>query len=134
MKKETKTYSDQEKTNALLLYERGLLSGTTILEIMGHNASKEKQNKQKEKRGSSCQDANEFYLKQQKLNNESTALVNKERALNIKGNKIEQARRNVEVITKVYNSFADADGKDIQAKMKDVLILNLDILKETKQL
>ena len=49
--------------------------------------------------------------------------------------KIEHARRNVEVVSKVYNSFCRSDDdKEIQAKMKEVLLSNLEMLKETNKL
>jgi hypothetical protein len=69
-------------------------------------------------------------IEQMKLNNESIGITNAERRNNVLSNKIEQARRNVEVISKVVGSFQD----DIAKNMNDVLIINLEVLKEITKL
>ncbi len=49
--------------------------------------------------------------------------------------RVEQARRNVEVIARVINSFNDReDSKGIAEKMKMVLLENLETLKEVKNI
>jgi len=49
-------------------------------------------------------------------------------------NKIEQARRNVEVISKTFFAFAGEGGKDIQKSMMEVLALSLKIMKEVENI
>jgi hypothetical protein len=80
------------------------------------------------------QTTQELELEQRKLNNLSIAANMRAQESRLSCEKIEQARRNVEVITKVYNSFADDKGREIQGKMKDALLPNLEILKETSKL
>ena len=64
------------------------------------------------------------------IGNQSMSLVNKEREQKIKCDKIEHARRNVEIVSRVVGSFQD----DIKKKMLEVLAINLEILKETSKL
>jgi len=80
------------------------------------------------------QSVNELDLEQRKLNNLQMATNMKLQEFRMACDKIEQARRNVEVITKVYNSFDNDDDKEIQGKMKEVLLSNLEMLKETNKL
>ncbi len=74
----------------------------------------------------------QLQFEQLRLNNESTMLLNEERKKNVLCNKIEHARRNVEVISRSINSFTE--GQDIHDKMKEVLTINLEVLKEVTKL
>ena len=72
----------------------------------------------------------ELQIEQIKLSNTNVAHIISERSLNMKANRIEQARRNVEVLSRAVGTFQDDVGK----KMTEVLMLNLEVLKEVNKL
>ena len=108
--KTQKTYSDQQKIFALQSYEKGLLSAQTLLDVMGFDAEQEIENKR-------------FEIQRDTT---ITLPVNKDQLCN----KIEHARRNIEVVSRVVGTFQD----DIKKKMNEVIMLNLEILKEISKL
>ena len=48
--------------------------------------------------------------------------------------RVEQARRNVEVITRIFTSFTGDGTKKVYNKMEEILLLNLELLKEVKDI
>lgn len=48
--------------------------------------------------------------------------------------RIEQARRNVEVITRVIDAIGSLVEDDIRKKISDILAVNIEILKEVKDI
>ena len=73
-------------------------------------------------------------LEYSKLTNLQLAANMRNQEFHMACDQIEHARRNVEVISRVYNSFSDDEGREIQAKIKEVLLSNLEMLKETNEL
>jgi len=76
---------------------------------------------------------------QQELALENSQLINLQIAANMKAqqfhtacDKIEHARRNIEVVSRAM--AIDAIDKPTKDKMDEVIILNLEILKETSKL
>jgi len=75
--------------------------------------------------------SDKLILEQQRLNNEERRMVIDNYKVNHLQNKIEQARRNVEVLVKVSESFENSTDQDLQGQILEILKINLNVLKET---
>ena len=116
VKKEPLASKDPNQYNyAMILYEKGLIEGEKLLDIMGFDGEQE-------------------LAKRKSAERENVELVNAQRKADIIGSKIEQARRNVEVLTKTLQILDSLNKKDDEAKIVAILNLNLEVLKEVTKI
>ncbi len=116
VKKEPLASKDPNQYNyAMILYEKGLIEGEKLLDIMGFDGEQE-------------------LAKRKSAERENVELVNVQRKADIIGSKIEQARRNVEVLTKTLQILDSLNKKDDEAKIVAILNLNLEVLKEVTKI
>jgi hypothetical protein len=130
----------------LQLYEKGLLSDETVLEKLGFNPSQEtdrkKNNSSKGLRGVGPWSDND--PEWQKLQKKNMELSNRELEARAKSKehevtalRIEHARRNVEGIGKIVGALnlgSSDEWSDIKEPIKEVLTINLGVLKEIKKI
>jgi len=108
---------NQDRTCALQLYEKGILSADSLLEKMGYDPKQETDRRKNEK-GHVSNGYNE---------NPSWSIVS---------NRVEQARRNVEMISKVLtiDAFKESDNNTGYTLLLETMLENLKILNETKNI
>ena len=123
MKKNNKhavlTSDTDKRQQTIMLFEKGLISAQAVLDAFGFDPKQEMIRKKS--------DAVEF-------NSDNTIQNYKEQDHRIMLNRIESARRNVEVVAKTVLSFTGEGGKDIQKLMLEVLMSNLKIMNETENI
>jgi hypothetical protein len=116
VKKEPLADADSNRFNyALQLCEKGLIKGEQLLNIMGFDGSEEL---------ARCKPAER----------ENIELVNAQRKADIIGNKIEQARRNVEVLTKTLQIMESLHMGEGISNIVGILNMNLEVLKEVTKI
>ena len=109
----------EEKQHALLLYEKGVISERTLSENLDINWEEEQRRKKEEL---------ESFVKFKSLTHSS---LDSREEMDRKSNRIEQARRNVEALTKLYNS---AEGDDAAKRIMDSIMAYFPIMAEVKDL
>ena len=105
-----------DRTQMMQLYEKGLLSGKTLLGNFGFDPDQEIKRKQKDAIMLSQNDGGQSQRDK----------------IQVISSRIEQARRNVEVILRAINSFTEDKGP--RKSLEEVLTVNLEIMKETKNI
>jgi len=134
--------SQQDQQIALQLFEKGLLSGKTTLEKLGFDPKQEIDRKKtdsvKSPYGTGEVQSDPEWHKLQKenmrlSNREMEARVNAKKC-EVTANRIEHARRNVEVIGRIVAPVNSLNWDDSLSMMEDVLKANLEILKEAKKI
>ena len=122
------TYSRNE---AMQLYEKGLLSGKTLLGLLGFDASQEIERRKKDVcqfRGMGSDRSIDSDPEWIKLSKENMALGNRElesraklKELEILFSRIEHARRNVEALSRLFSTIAEPEA--VNAIKKNIEIM-----------
>ncbi len=78
----------------------------------------------------------ELELEQRKLSNLQVAANIRLQDFNMACSKIEHARRNIEITSRTWINLLEKNMQEdeVSKKMKEILLLNLEILNNTKQL
>jgi len=103
---------------SIQLYEKGLLSGETLLEIVGFDPKEESKRKENDKQEDPSKYARSF----------------KKDPIDILSCRIEQARRNIECLIKSCNLYSLDGWQEVSSLAKEAFKDNIVILKETKNI
>ena len=113
----------EEKQHVLWLYEKGVISERTLSDNFGVDWEEEKKRKKEEFEG---------FVKSKLLTHSSS---DSRDDMERKSNRIEQARRNVEALTKLFNSADNSEnGSNFAKKIMESIMGYLPIMDKVKDL